>query len=98
MLYGLDALNSFDRAPTFSRDKLGASRLVAFDDDNDYLVAARREAEKREPNGPTTKAVDRALRRYAVRKKIARIFPTDEWRRKFKRFKRQWRYRKAAGE
>ncbi|WP_457936062.1 hypothetical protein [Mesorhizobium sp. 10J20-29] len=96
MLHGLDALNAFDAAPTFPREMLGASRLVAIDDDNDYLVEARRAVQICDPHGLTAAAIDRALRTYAIRQSIQGIFPSSEWHRKFKRLKRQWRFRRAA--
>ncbi len=96
LLHGLDALDAFDKAPTFSREHLGTARLVALDDDNVYLSETFQRARERDPNSQTAKAADHALRRYAIRKQLSKLFPAAEFRRKFKRLKRQWRYRRAA--
>ncbi|WP_421851070.1 hypothetical protein [Oricola sp.] len=98
VMHSLAVLDAFDKAPTFIRRPVDDIPLEVIDDDNAHLFALRDEARQHDPNSATARNVDTALRRFDRNNKLTQWLPLDDWRRRYKRWKRKMRYRRAAGK
>ncbi len=97
MLLALDVLDAFDRAPTFSRAPVDPARVrVTGEGSISDLTKLRQAFIERKPSSPAVDYLTEAFARYDREKRIRRWAPHHEWHRKFKRFKRQQRYRVAG--
>ena len=99
MLAALDILGIRDKAPTYSHLKMGRYRLrVTGEGSLSDLTKMRLAAIAGGRQEELVNAIDDALRRYSTKKRFQHFVPVDEIARRYKRLKRQIRFRRQMNQ